>query len=315
MKRLESYSHLRGFNYQPSYGSHGLDTWGHGFDLNAIDRELGRGKQHFPKINTIRLWLSHDAFIRYGDEVATNFTKVVRLGDKYDLSFIAVLFNGWHSYPDFGGMSMEQLGWWAGEHFSIYREFLEHIVLPHAEDERILLWDLCNEPFNNARSDACVTTVQGWLEKLYGACKELGAEAPICVGVGPSMDRIRRVEPISDVITFHPYYAWNAWIPTPERFTPLLDEVVAFAREVGKSVVATETGWGALDDAKRCEILRVELSELAKRGIGFTAHLLHHTLVADGHRPGFGPITSAGYMAFVEADGSLRPGHEIFNEF
>ena len=56
MKRLESYSHVRGFNYQPSYGSHGLETWGFGFDLDTIDLELGRGKQHFPNINTIRLF-------------------------------------------------------------------------------------------------------------------------------------------------------------------------------------------------------------------------------------------------------------------
>jgi hypothetical protein len=94
-----------------------------------------------------------------------------------------------------------------------------------------------------------------------------------------------------------------------------LDEVVAFGKAVSKPVLATETGWGALDDAKRCEVLRVELSELAKRGIGFTAHLLHHTLVSDGHRPEYGPITAAGYMAFIEADGTLRPGHGMFNEF
>ncbi|MBN2307677.1 MAG: cellulase family glycosylhydrolase [Candidatus Hydrogenedentes bacterium] len=314
MKRLESYSHVRGFNYQPSYGSHGLETWGYGFDLAAIERELGRGKEHFPNINAIRLWLSHDAFIRYGDEVAANFAQVIRLGEKFDLSFIVVLFNGWHSYPDFGGTSIEQLSYWGGERFDFFGRYLEKVVLPHADDECILLWDLCNEPFNNARSDACIATVQAWLEKVYAACKDLGAQAPIGVGVGPDMSRLRRVEPISDVLTFHPYYAWNAWVPTPDKFTPLLDEAVAFAREVNKPLLATETGWGALDDGKRCEVLRVELSELAKRGIGFTAHLLHHTLVADGHRPGHGPITGAGYMAFVEADGSLRPGHGLFNE-
>ena len=48
---------------------------------------------------------------------------------------------------------------------------------------------------------------------------------------------------------------------------------------------------------------------------GFLAHLLHHTLVADGHRPEYGPISEAGYMAFIEAEGSLRPHHEVFNEF
>ena len=33
------------------------------------------------------------------------------------------------------------------------------------------------------------------------------------------------------------------------------------------------------------------------------------------HRPEDGPLGKAGYMAFIEADGSLRPGHGVFNEF
>src|SRR5450759_3853766 len=69
---------------------------------------------------------------------------------------------------------------------------------------------------------------------------------------------------------------------------------------------ATETYWGSLDDAKHTEIMRIERGALNRRGIGFTAHLLHHTLLADEHRPGYGPIPNAGYMAFVEADGTLR---------
>jgi len=38
-------------------------------------------------------------------------------------------------------------------------------------------------------------------------------------------------------------------------------------------------------------------------------------LVADAHRPESGPVTIAGYMAFIEKNGSLRPYHKIFNEY
>jgi len=44
-------------------------------------------------------------------------------------------------------------------------------------------------------------------------------------------------------------------------------------------------------------------------------HLLHHTLVADGHRPEYGPISRAGYMACIEADGTMRKHHAVINEF
>ena len=50
-------SRVRGFNYQPSYGSSALEVW-QGFDAGTVDLELGRGKKYFPGINAIRLWLS-----------------------------------------------------------------------------------------------------------------------------------------------------------------------------------------------------------------------------------------------------------------
>jgi hypothetical protein len=104
-------------------------------------------------------------------------------------------------------------------------------------------------------------------------------------------------------------------VKTPEEFEAFVDESVAFGESVGKPMLVTETGWGALDDKKRAEVLAVELGAFEKRNLGFVVHLLHHTLVADGHRPEYGPISGAGYMAFVEEDGSLRPHHQIFNDF
>ncbi len=129
------------------------------------------------------------------------------------------------------------------------------------------------------------------------------------------LEQVQLVEPICDVITWHPYYISNSRSNTQEQFLANLDTIVDYIRSTGKPMLITEAGWGALDDAKRAEILRIELGAFRERGIGFLAHLLHHTLVADGHRPEYGPISQAGYMAFIEADGSLRPHHEVFNEF
>jgi hypothetical protein len=70
-----------------------------------------------------------------------------------------------------------------------------------------------------------------------------------------------------------------------------------------------------MDDKKRVGIVESTLSELKKRDIGWLAYLLHHSLIADAHRAEFGPTDHAGYMAFIEADGSIRPGHQVFNEF
>mgnify|MGYP001361030171 CR=1 FL=1 len=314
---MNDYSHVRGFNYQPSYGSHGLETWGDAFDISVVKKELLRGRQYFPKMNTIRLWLSYDAFIRQPDMMPKRFHSVIDLAEELGVRFIPTIFNGWHSCPDFGGISVEMLGYWgAADRFAdAFIPYLDAILKPHLEDDRILLWDLCNEPFNSAGCDASKKVILEWLERVRRRCKECGVKAPLSVGSVPSMDAIRLLEPVSDVITFHPYFAWNSWVTSPEQFENFLDEAVTFGTSAGKPILATETGWGALDDKKRSEILAVELGALAKRGLGFVAHLLHHTLVADGHRPEYGPISGAGYMAFVEKDGSLRPHHDIFNVF
>ena len=156
-----------------------------------------------------------------------------------------------------------------------------------------------------------------WLENLYQACKEFGAQAPITVGIHMlhGLSGIAQIEPISDILSIHPY--WTADSPPHEKsaYERLLDEYVQFARQVGKPLIASETCWGALDDAKRVEIIRYTLTQLSQRGIGWLAYLLHHSLIADAHRPEFGPLSDPGNLAFIEADGSLRPGHAVFNEF
>jgi endo-1,4-beta-mannosidase len=316
-KPAEDYSRVRGFNYQPSYGSHGIEIWGEPFNIDLIREELLQGKKYFPGMNTIRLWLSYDAYIRQPDKMPERFRKVIDLGEELKLRFIPTLFNGWHSCPDFGGISVEMISAWGNPgHFGdSFVPYLDAVVKPFANDARILLWDLCNEPFNSVACEPSQKTVLDWLGRVRGHLKEVGVAAPLGVGCVPAIDAMRTIEPLSDVITFHPYYAWNLWIKTPEQFAAFVDEAVAFGKSVGKPMLATETGWGALDDQKRAEVLAVELGTLAKRGLGFTAHLLHHTLVADGHRPEYGPISDAGYMAFIEKDGSLRPHHEVFNSF
>jgi hypothetical protein len=62
-------------------------------------------------------------------------------------------------------------------------------------------------------------------------------------------------------------------------------------------------------------VMRYTLGELVERGIGFTVHALHHSLVADLHRDEYGPVGYPECLHFIEADGRLRSGHDAFNEF
>jgi len=313
------YSKIKGFNYQPSYGSNGFELW-QKFDEKIIDNELGLGKKYFPKMNAIRLWLSWDAFCRNRKRFASNFEKALAIAGRHDLSVMPVLFNRWHdNLLDYGGIYVDhflpRINWVQRE--NMFDPYMEAIVGKHAGDTRVFAWDLCNEPFSYSCAPDEIPEIYSaeyaWLEALYNTCKKLGARAPVTVGIHCGVP-LSKIEQISDVLSIHPY-----WTGSPHQdksaYEKKLDEDAAFASKVRKPLLATETCWGEVDDGRRVEIIRYTLGELNKRKIGWLVYLLHHSLIADAHRPEFGPVGAPGNLAFIEADGSLRPGHEIFNEF
>jgi len=328
------YSKVRGFNYQPSYGTTSFENWLY-FKPEFIELELRRGKHHFPKMNTIRLWLSWQAFVRNPEIFKNNFEEYLRIAKNLDLLVIPVLFNRWHDPQlDNGGIYIDHFmpGWswassksgynWATNKDNLFQPYLDVIVGEHKKDERILLWDICNEPFAYTKRVEDMKEVEvmeyKWLEETYKHCKSLDLIAPVGASLhfGHGRAGIERIEPISDVLLIHPYYvAEHDDVEEKNKFEGILDEYVNFKEQVGKPMLATETCWGSLDDKWREENIRYTLTELKKRNIGWTVHALHHSGVADLHRPEFGPLDVPGNLSFIEKDGSLRPGHDVFNEF
>jgi len=313
-------STVKGFNYQPSYGPSGLELWQQ-FDAETIRRELGLGRRYFPGMNAIRLWLSWDSFIRSPARFAARFESALAIAHGYGLRVMPVLFNRWHEAAlDYGGIYVDhflpRVSWVQSQ--DMFGPYLEAVVGGHADDPRILAWDLCNEPFAYScppeEIPQIVAAEYAWLEGVQRRVKTVGARAPVTVGIhmGHALKGIEQIEPLCDVLSIHPY-----WVPPAEKeaYERLLDDYVAFASKAGKPLVATETCWGSLDDARRVEIIRYTLAQLRRRRIGWLVYLLHHSLIADAHRPEFGPVGGPGNLAFIEADGTLRPGHEVFNEF
>jgi hypothetical protein len=333
-KRVENtrYRDLRGFNYQPSYGSSGFELW-QKFDLQIIDTELTQGKTLFSKMGAIRLWLSWDSYIRNPKIFEAHFDSALECAASHGLAVMPVLFNRWHDHLlDYGGIYIEHLLLPIEKRRPLFRPYLESVIGNHAGDARIFAWDLCNEPVLQGISSSWTESLRdaeySWLADVYSVCKTLGAKAPLCIGTD-GLENLKFINPISDIFTIHPYFAHYldneaGKLNGAIEFDPIqflnkdldrLDSVVEFTNQVKKPLLASETCWGSLDDKTRVSIVQSTLSELKKRDIGWLAYVLHHSLIADAHRPEFGPMDHAGYMAFIEADGSLRPGHGVFNDF
>ncbi len=340
-------ANVRGFNYDGSWGTSGLDLWQH-HDHGAMAVEIARGKRYFPGWNVARWWLSDAAFQRNPERFLANFEAGLSIFARHDILVIPLLFNRWRDpVCDFGGVALEHIvpGFsnmsGGADLFAendipgrvpplierLHRTYLEAVIDAHRNDERIFAWDLCNEPLMGPYVDDADSPVRAaelrWLTWCYKTAKRIGAQQPLTIGNYANLSAQTLVEPISDLISIHPYYIWNtatgsaADVPvgTKAGFTAFLDACVAQAQRTGKELLATETVWGAFDDAKRVEVLRYTLSELRRRNIGFVVHALQHSLVADLHYADYGPVGWSGVMPFVNPDGALRPGHEAFNEF
>jgi hypothetical protein len=321
------FSSIRGFNYQPSAGSTSFENWLY-FNPELIELELRRGKHYFPKFNTVRYWLSWSAFVRNPERFAAHFETALKIADNLGLRVIPCLTNRWHNtWDDNDGIYLDHLvsNWECGSYKKgFYKPYFDIVIGRHKDDPRILAWDTCNEPFcYNPSWDKTgeIPRIEWeWLEDMYAYAKSLGASqyvsfSPNCEDFSPEW--IDRYAAISDVFMIHTYLLEDYSAETKQKFAKRLDYYLELAASYHKGLISTECCWGALDDDERVEQIRFELEELVvKRHIGIIAHALHHSLVSDLHSPEFGPVDDwPGDLHFINADGSLRKGHEVYNEF
>lgn len=310
------WSKVRGFNYQPSWGSNDVSIWCH-FREDQFARELDLGRTHFPGIGSLRIWFSPNAWLADRSAFLAAATKAMTLMAERGLEMIPVYFNGWHSYPSWHGFTHAQLR----QHrdngdFAMFRQYTRELHGAIAGHGKILLQDVSNEPFNlvGGNKDHVDLTLK-FLRTIADELHALAPETPVSVGTqGQGPYDIGWVDPFVDIHAIHPY----VFIPGDAEKTAAnlkkFDACIGRLIQFGKPALATECCWGSNDDDLRAAAVRDELALLQRHGIGFLPHALHHSAVADLHRPHPWQTWRSMYMGFIEPDGSLRKGHGVFNE-
>ncbi|MDR1431974.1 MAG: glycoside hydrolase family 5 protein [Propionibacteriaceae bacterium] len=321
------FSDLRGFNYQLSTGTTSLENWLY-YDPAVYELELRRGKEYFPTWNTIRLWLSWDAYFRKPEVFKQRFESMLAIADRFGLKVIACLFNRWHDVTGFdnGGVYLDNFLFppnWA-YYVPLYEEYVKDVVGTFGGDPRIIMWDICNEPWPYNEFPAEVMAVwqpeMDWLTRMRQAIKAADQVTPVCVSVHNylGLDGLRWVDPISDVFSIHPYYMCSAEnlydLERRARYDRHIADYADYARSAGKPIVATETCWGADTDTDRAEIIRFTLETLTKYNMGFIPHALHYGMTADLHSDD-DSFMGETYLPFINKDGSLRAGHDVYNNY
>lgn len=246
-----------GANFVPSTASNPFEMWqADTFDPETINRELdwaaGLG------FNTMRVFL-HDMLWQADPEgFLKRIDQYLALADRHGIRTMFVLFDSvWDPHPAPGPQAAPRPGvhnsrWVQGPHIDVLRDPARHqevrpyvvgVLTRYAHDERVLMWDLYNEPGNTNRitrgleppdkRDLC----RIFLTSLIGWAREVNPSQPLTVGVWERLSGDPgQLDPIdhlmldnSDIVSFHSYAPL-------ERMKPTID----WLRGYGRPLVCTE---------------------------------------------------------------------------
>jgi hypothetical protein len=297
------YGWLRGLGMIPSWAARIEDAWWF-YDGAQMREEVALAKQ--VHANCIRVWIEFSAWFRDPDKVTANFLDAVAAIAENGMKVMPCLFNRWHdSKFDYGGTYTENLrpGW------TQPLEYVKALVSPLAKDDRILMWDLCNEP--QARDLNSETNKQEftWLREVASTVRACGAQQPITIGTMTGTN-ISTFAPLVDVLCSHPYARTQA------ELEKLIVSFRAMQQQTGKPMLANETLPGALDDLVRADVVRYYDKLLSAAGFGWMGWVIREGRAISTRRDrhdGNG-IGGGGFHPFFTKDGKLRGGLEFLTE-
>lgn len=252
---------LVGANYTTSNAINQLEMFqAETFDPETIDRELGWAREKFG-MNTMRVYL-HDLLWQQDPKgMIRRLDQFLDIASKHGIRPMLVLFDScWNPDPVLGPQhrpipGVHNSGWVQspGRRDLIdrgndphFRSYVEGIVGAFAKDQRILAWDIWNEPdnpgggsYNDDQLEQERTRIEELLPKAFSWARSKKPVQPLTSGVwiGPdwspgaaTLTEIQRMQLAhSDVVSFHNY-------EQPEAF----EARIAQLRPYGRPLLCTE---------------------------------------------------------------------------
>src|SRR5271165_6441173 len=225
---------LVGSNYIPATAINELEMWqADTFDAERIDKELGWAEGL--GMNTMRVFL-HDLLwdqdaVRFRNRIDTFLT----IASKHHIRPLFVLFDScWDPNPKLGKQrdpkpGVHNSGWVQSPglkalddpvQYKRLEVYVKGVVGAFGSDNRVLAWDLWNEPDNLSDSsyadpNSKVNRVLELLPRVFDWAREANPKQPLTSGVWKgdwsSPEKLGPMEKIqinySDVISFHNYEA------------------------------------------------------------------------------------------------------------
>ncbi len=249
---------LRGCNYMSADCANRIDQWQeYGFEerFQTTDRELALAKA--TGFNTIRIIPEFIVWYKEHDSFMERFERYIALADKHGISCMIVFGNdcmpekeealkrlqlgeqkfdiGYH-----GGRKVSQHGVLSGpgyhlldepEYAGLHYEWVREIVSKYKDDNRVIMWDVFNEPGNSRRGNMSLPHMLKFIEII----REIDPIQPLTVGVWSSVytDKLTEIEKTglenSDIISFHSYAPYEDVV-----------KLIYQLKKLGRPIVCTE---------------------------------------------------------------------------
>ncbi len=153
---------LVGCNYLPSSAINQLEMWqAETFDVATIDRELGWAEDL--GFTSVRVFLHDIAWEQDPEGFFARVDKFLEIADRHHIGVMMVIFDGvWDPDPAAGPQraptpGVHNSGWVQSPGRAILRDeqkqqalapYVKAVITRYANDKRIQVWDLFNEPDN-----------------------------------------------------------------------------------------------------------------------------------------------------------------------
>ena len=298
--RLGQPVQIKGVNYYPQ-GRPWAEMWQQ-WDGPQMERELRTARDELG-INAVRVLLPYDLSRDgsdsgvVGGRVISRMRQLAQIAGDLDMRLIVALFDFSEEFPAAGTRAE-----------SANLAYLRALIGNFAGDDRIMAWDLHNEPDNYAlwAQKGQSQQVLGWLGRMADEVHRLAPNQLVTVGMGhyehlyaPGPDG-RRVVDYSDVVSIHIYNAADA--------TRQLDEL---RRNTPKPILLQEFGWPSgpacfvreYDEAQQDAVYRTVLAAAQGRVAGVMAWTLRDYDPAQSYRW----ETREEHYGLYRPDGSLKP--------
>ncbi len=208
---------LRGCDFIPSTAINQLEMWqAETFDTASISRELGYASSI--GLNCMRVFLHHLAWQEDPEGFKNRIGQYLTIANAHHIKTIFVFFDDcWNETYHAGKQpdpkpGIHNSGWLRDPGKLLYDEpalkdtlekYVKDVLSTFKKDDRILLWDLYNEPGNSGYKNKSMPL----LEHIFHWVRQVNPSQPVSVAVWnkdlADFNRYQLAQ--SDIITYHDY--------------------------------------------------------------------------------------------------------------